>query len=144
MSSNPESKGQIFLSGDSIFILFGFLIKKKLEHFSCLAKHTTYYGDDHILKRHNYTYQRQRWHFVSSIELSYSYHGIYTVRDASTTSFRVPPQARGNGTGTTTNSHEVVSVELSSLANVRYGPRSSCLNKPNNVMHAYVACQPAE
>jgi hypothetical protein len=52
---------------------------------------------------------------VASNELSSPYHGIYTVRDASTTSFRVPSH---HSNETTTHSHENLSLELSNLENV--------------------------
>lgn len=53
---------------------------------------------------------------IASNELSSWYHGIYTVRDASTTSLRVPSH---HGNETTMHSHEILSLELSNLENVR-------------------------
>jgi hypothetical protein len=54
---------------------------------------------------------------VAPLSLTLSLKGaLYTVRDASTTPFRVPPH---HGNETTTYSHERLSLEPSNLANVR-------------------------
>ncbi|TAQ84953.1 hypothetical protein B7494_g6727 [Chlorociboria aeruginascens] len=52
---------------------------------------------------------------LTSPELS-SYHGIYTVRDASSTSLHLPPHL---GSNTVKQSYDTLSLELSNLASVR-------------------------